>query len=150
MYFTFHVTSESKKKRQITVLYTNLIRLGFFESDVRYVKFHLFNLNCKTITLFVATENGKLPSKCSLFSAFGGISKYVTYSVQHHQFYACYFLIMINVRPLFHFPSLFFFFRNCKTESFGNWWVCFYFILHTIAFLDKYVLKVFKLIGEFT
>ena len=74
-------------------------------------------------------KNGKLPPKSSLFSAFGGISKYITYSIQHHQFYACYFLIMINVRPLFHFPSLFFFFSNCKTESFGNWRVWFYFLL---------------------
>ena len=104
----------------------------------RYVKFHenLLNLNCKTITLFVATKNGKLPPKSSLFSAFGGISKYITYSIQHHQFYACYFLIMINVRPLFHFPSLFFFFSNCKTESFGNCRVCFYFLLHTIALIS--------------
>ena len=83
-------------------------------------------------------KNGKLPPKSSLLSAIGGISKYITYSIQQHQFYACYFLIMINVRPLFHFPSLFFFFSNCKTESsFGNCRVWFYFLLHTIAFLDK-------------
>ena len=102
----------------------------------RYVKFHesLLNLNCNTITLFVATENGKLPPKSSLFSAFGGISKYVTYSIQHHQFYACYFLIMINVRPLFHFP---FFFSNCETESFGNCrfvFIFFYIQLHFLIF----------------
>ena len=77
---TFFLTSESKKPRQITVVITTVICLGFFDSDVRKKVCE----NLKIVDPGLVVEFNEQNTSCSITIFFTKIPEFRVFTILYH------------------------------------------------------------------